>query len=319
MATVRRRLRDAVTALRGGPDDVRAQVAASHAQLRETTAHEVRHAEAQLHADLAQLRADLERRDDAIMTVLQALYDDEPGNRRRLTELRAQPEYERPFVAPDPLVSVCIPTYDNARGLAERSIPSALAQTHANVEVVIVGDAADSAIADAAQGFDDPRVRFHNLPLRGPYPDPEQDREAFWFVAGIPPMNAAMRLARGDWIAFLHDDDAFTPQFVEVLLSAARRDRLELAYGRIRRIAPDGEESLLGAFPPAPYDWGMQSALFHRGLRMFEFELLDAVFRSPGDWSWIRRMMRAGVRIGRVDEIVTDYYPGLLWADVDRE
>src|SRR6266540_2088347 len=110
MATVRRRLRDAVAALFGSTDE-----------LRESTAHEVRHAE-------AQIRADIERRHAQVMTVLQALYDDEPGNRRRLAELRARPEYEQPFVAPDPLVSVCIPTYDNAAGLANRSIPSVLAQ-----------------------------------------------------------------------------------------------------------------------------------------------------------------------------------------------
>lgn len=32
------------------------------------------------------------------------MYDDEPGNRRRLAELRRQPEYDRPFVEEEPLV-----------------------------------------------------------------------------------------------------------------------------------------------------------------------------------------------------------------------
>ena len=52
--------------------------------------------------------------------------------------------------------------------------------------------------------------------------------------------------------------------------------------------------------------WGMQSALYHSGLRFFESELSDAIYDEPSDWSKCRRMIRAGVRFGMIETIVVD-------------
>src|SRR5204863_9260495 len=112
-------------------------------------------------------------------------------HRERLRELRADPSYELPYAEPEPLVSVAIPTYDNHRLLRERSIPSVLAQTYQNFEIVVVGDAAPEEAREAAESFGDPRKRFSNLPYRGPYP---QDPEERWKVAGVPPYNEGVRL-----------------------------------------------------------------------------------------------------------------------------
>ena len=196
--------------------------------------------------------------------------------------------------------------------LANRSIPSVLAQTYENFELLVIGDAATPEVEEAARSFDDPRVRFENLPLRGPYP---ADRARMWFVAGAAPANEALRVARGHWLAPQDDDDAFTPDHLQVLLDDARSRRLELSYGLIRRIAPDGSGELLGAWPPEAYNFGLQSVLFHRGLRMFQFETADALFGNPGDWAWVRRMLRVGVRIGRIDVPVVDYFPAQLWRE----
>jgi putative methyltransferase (TIGR04325 family) len=45
---------------------------------------------------------------------------------------------------------------------------------------------------------------------------------------------------------------------------------------------------------------------------IFELELADAAFRLPYDWALCVRMLEAGVRIGMLDEVVTDYYPSRL-------
>jgi hypothetical protein len=257
------------------------------------------------------LHTDVKRANEDAMAVLQAIYDEEPQNRRRLEALRNGPAYDEPFDIEDPLVSVLVPTYSNAARLADRCLPSILAEGHRNLEVVVVGDAALQPVIEVMEAVDDPRVRFVNLPMRGIYPD---DPERRWLVAGAAPANEAMRLARGHWFCFMDDDDAFTPGRLEALLAGARAERVELAYGRIRRVAPDEPDQILCAFPPKPYDWGYQAALFHRGIRFFEFETVDATFGLPGDWGWIRRVMRAGVRMAMIDDIVTDYYPGKLWA-----
>jgi hypothetical protein len=249
----------------------------------------------------------------AELEVLQAIFENEAGNRVRLWELREDPEYMRPFDEENPLVSVCIPTYSHAEALAGRSIPSVLAQTYQNIELVIVGDAATPEVEEAVRSFDDPRIRFENLPIRGPYPtDPAQ----FWFVAGTGPGNECLRLARGQWIAHNSDDDVFTPDHVEVLLAAARARRLELVYGKIRQLDPNGGDVILGAFPPRLGQFGVQATLLHRALRAFPHELL--VFDQPGDWAWLRRMIRLGVRIGMVDNVVVDYYPSQYWGTPAR-
>jgi hypothetical protein len=140
-----------------------------------------------------------------------------------------------------------------------------------------------------------------------------------WYVAGTAPANEGLRRATGQWIAMNCDDDIFTPDHVELLLAEARRRRLELVYGRMRRLDPDGEDIILGRFPPAaPSHFGLQTALFHRGLRMFPYELLDAVFGDPEDWAWIRRMVRVGVKMGMIDDVIVDYYPSQLWGTPAR-
>lgn len=248
------------------------------------------------------------------MTVLRAIYENESSNRLRLWEMRQGSEYARPFEEDDPLVTVLIPTYSNAEDLAQRSIPSVLAQTHENLEVIVVGDAATPEVEEAARSFDDPRVQFVNLTIRGPYPS---DPLALWHVAGTAPSNEGMRLASGQWITCNCDDDLFRPDHVELLLTEARKERLELVYGKVRRLDPEGQEILIGTFPPdGPGQYGAQASLRHRGLRMFTHELV--VFGEPADWVWLRRMIRIGVRVGMIDDIVVDYYPSQLWGTPAR-
>ena len=248
------------------------------------------------------------------MEILRAIYDDEPANRLRLWALRESPEYARPFEEENPLVTVCIPTYTNAEDLATRSLPSVLGQTHDNLEVIVVGDDAPPEIEDAVRSFDDPRLRFVNLTIRGPYP---ADPVELWRVAGTGATNEGLRLATGQWITHNSDDDAFTPDHVELLLAEARRRRLELVYGKIRETHPVGDGQLLGVFPPsAPGHFGVQAALLHRGLRIFPHELM--VFGEPGDWVWVRRMVRLGVRMGMIDDVVVNSYPSNIWGTSTR-
>jgi GT2 family glycosyltransferase len=252
---------------------------------------------------LAQLRADT-------MAGLAASVEHETDTRRRLRALRSAATYEAPFTKTDPLVSICIPTYENVTDLVNRAIPSALGQEYQHIEVVVVGDGAPPETAAALERLRDPRVRYENLPHRGFYPEDDTQR---WYVAGTPAFNRAIELARGEWFAILNDDDALRPHHVRRLLEEARETRAEVAYGNLLRLAPVEPEQILGAFPPAPYAFGWQAALQHRAMRLFEYELVAAVFSEPGDWNRARRMLRAGVRFAYVDEILTDYYPGRLW------
>jgi hypothetical protein len=247
-----------------------------------------------------------------IVEILQYIADEDAATRRLVWAMRADPGYSEPFEHPDPLVSIVVSTYDRYELLRTRSIPSALAQTHANIEILVVGETSPPQTGEVLAGFGDPRIRYTNLNRRGPYPD---DPVASWFVAGTMPMNEALRQARGHWIAFLDDDDSMRPDHIEKLLTGARAHRAELCYGMLHHHAPD-ETTLYGSFPPQKgFNW--LSALMHRGLRTIAFDTSAALFNEPGDWHLCRRLVSAGVDFHLIDDVVADYYPARLWVDHD--
>jgi hypothetical protein len=266
----------------------------------------------QLAAELARLSASLAALADQqpafradVINALRHIHADEAHHRRRLRELRETPEYAAAFSDAEPLISVLIPTYERLATLRERAIPSILAQEYRNFEIVIVGDNAPYGAAEVLEGFERAPIRYENLTARGRYPDDPRRR---WLVAGTPPFNEAMHLARGAWMAPFADDDAMRPRHMRVLLERAQTDRLEFVYGQFL-YAPSGEA--IGTFPPKLGEIGLQAALLHEALSLFELELSDADFNIPNDWGRIERMLRAGVRVGMVDEVLADHFPGL--------
>jgi hypothetical protein len=266
-----------------------------------------------LHGDLGRVHRELEqlggRVDRAKVDAARAVgiarhtYDEEPTNRRRLHALRQSEDYELAFTEAEPLVSFLIPTYTSYETLRDVALPSILNQTYSNLEVIVVGDCSPPETEEVIAGIGDPRLRYYNRTYRGPYPE---ERSKRWYVIGTPPYNEALAMARGRWIAALGDDDQVRPTHTEKLLTAAQGRRLEHCYGLQRVNFEEGEPMTLGKFPPELGEWGLQSAIYHAGLRFFEMELADAIFEEPNDWSVCRRMIRAGVRTGMIDEIVVD-------------
>jgi hypothetical protein len=231
------------------------------------------------------------------------IYDQEPDNRRRLHALRASDDYELAFAEEEPLVSIIVPTYTSYETLRDVALPSLLNQSYANIEVIVVGDCAPPETERVIAEVGDSRVTYLNRTIRGPYPEDPAKR---WYPIGGPPFNDGLALARGRWVGALGDDDAVRPRHTECLLAAARENRWEQCYGRQLVHFAEGETLELGKFPPELGQWGTQAALWHSGLRFFESELADAIYDEPSDWSKCRRMIRAGVRIGMVDEVVVD-------------
>ncbi|HKP21619.1 MAG TPA: glycosyltransferase [Thermoleophilaceae bacterium] len=248
--------------------------------------------------------AQLER----VTGMIRSLAADDPGHRRRLQAARAAPDYAAAWDEPDPLVTVAIPTRDRLRLLLERALPSALAQTHENLEVLVIGDAADPDVAAAVGALPDPRVRFVNLTHRFERQDGER-----WLTAATLSRNEGYRLARGRWLVDLDDDDALRPDAISALLEHARAHRLEAVYSRVETHFPDAPMREIGLFPPALGDFSWHGSVVHAGLRFFEREHVAADIGVPGDWFRVERMMRAGVRIGKLEKVTGDYYPGRFW------
>jgi len=104
------------------------------------------------------------------------------------------PQY-RSVVAP--LVSIIIPCYNSAKWL-EEAINSALAQTHGNVEVVVVDDGSTDTSVAIAQRLAGPRLKVVLSRHRG----------------ASAARNVGLAAAKGDLIQFLDADDLLSPEKV---------------------------------------------------------------------------------------------------------
>jgi glycosyltransferase involved in cell wall biosynthesis len=121
-----------------------------------------------------------------------------------------------------PLVSVVIPCYGQAAYL-EEAIESVLAQTYAQVEVVVVDD-----------GSPDNAAR-----LAGRFPWVRCVRQANAGLAGA--RNTGIRESEGELLVFLDADDRLLPRALEVGVEELRaHPEAAFAFGRYRRVAGDG-------------------------------------------------------------------------------
>ncbi len=226
--------------------------------------------------------------------------------RRDLVEVRTTKEYMQLFEEENPLVTVRIATWNNSELLIGRAIKSVLAQTYDNWEIVVVGDGCDDDTESRIEALGDARITFYNFPYRNVYPDDARQR---WQVAGSPGMNKGAELAPGLCIAPLDDDDEFTSDHIEVLLNKAREGQYEFVYGDVAfTMVEDGSTGTLSSYPPVKGGISTQAFMYPKILGFFEWETQSNVIDEPGDWNFVRRMMEAGGRMGKVDLEVANIY-----------
>ena len=126
-----------------------------------------------------------------------------------------------------PLVSVIIPTYNRAYCLP-RTLDSALAQTHANVELLVIDDGStdDTRALIAQQYGHEPRVR---------YVYQENQRVA-------AARNRGLAMAEGKYVAFLDSDDLWEPWKLELQVACLEQNPgVGMAWTDMQAINPEGQ------------------------------------------------------------------------------
>lgn len=135
-----------------------------------------------------------------------------------------------------PLVSVIMATY-NGEGYLAEAIESALHQTYANLELIIVDDcSSDASVRVVERYLPDGRVSFvrnaHN-------------------VGVAASRNRALTLAKGELITFLDQDDVWLPHKLEIQVKALQaHPEVGLLHAEYARIDPQGV--LLSAYQKLP-------------------------------------------------------------------
>lgn len=204
------------------------------------------------------------------------------------------------------LVSVIIPTYNRCRLLMDRAIPSVLAQTVQDQEVIVVGDGTDAqtCIEMGEMVKADRRFRFANLPH---YPYPES-HDLAWGLYGLAALNWGLDHAQGEWISVLGDDDEYLPGHHEILLDAAARTGADHVYG-IAETYKDGHAigQRYGAWPPGDGQFCNGANLYRASLG-YRYDLGCTANGETGDANLWTRMARDGVRFHFEPSVVLKYH-----------
>lgn len=200
-----------------------------------------------------------------------------------------------------PLVSVVIPTH-NRCDLLWRAISSALQQTYTNLEVIVVSDGSEDSTDALMEQISEQRVRYIAYhPSKG---------------ANVA-RNTGIAEAKGEYVAFLDDDDEWYPQKIEKQIQLiSKNESIGLVCTGIRAIYVK-ENITKDYVPPAKEDSSkeilIRNCIGSTTTVLVEKALLDLCggfdpqLGALQDYDlWIRLCQKT--KVGVVREPCVDYY-----------
>jgi glycosyltransferase involved in cell wall biosynthesis len=190
-----------------------------------------------------------------------------------------------------PTISVIVPIFNREAYLAE-TLESIFNQSITPDEVIVVDDGSTDGGGEIARSFS--AVRYHYQPNQG----------------AAAARNQGIRLAKGDFFAFLDSDDRWTAdKLARQLATFAANPNLDMVFGQVRQFySPDLDETARQKIQiprevmPGYHIGTMlirREAFFRVG--SFETNLQQAEFVS-----WYLRALDAGLQIAMLPEVVME-------------
>jgi glycosyltransferase involved in cell wall biosynthesis len=188
-----------------------------------------------------------------------------------------------------PLVTIAIPTYNGSRWI-EAALDSALAQTHADWEVLVVDNASTDDTRERVRARADERIRLER--------QSEND-------GAVPNHNRCVLLARGELIKFLHQDDRLKPGCVE------RMAAVFAAHPRVGMVFAPREVEIEDPNDGDAVEWARRYGTLHHRFRSLDTvnrgrDLLGQylpALRGPTIENWIGEPTSVMVRRSAVEEV----------------
>lgn len=198
-------------------------------------------------------------------------------------------------------MSVVIPTWQRPGLLIERAIPSVLAQTFPDFEVLVCSDGPDNYTRDALAYAQATRwggtlgIRWLQVPEHGALPS--------W---GTVARRWAASKARGRVVAYLDDDNAWRPNHLALLWEALRKHpEVDWAYSRMQVV---GEPVEIGVEPPTMNQIDSSMIAHRHGVLERFGNWCEPPCPYAVDWELVARWLHAGARWIYVPTITVDYY-----------
>jgi glycosyltransferase involved in cell wall biosynthesis len=210
--------------------------------------------------------------------------------------------------------TVVIPTRNRWSVLSTSALPSARRQESVEHEVIVVDEGSTDETAAELANLDEPRLRVirHDV------------------AQGVAQArNAGIAAARGEWVAFLDDDDVWAPQKLRRQIDAAARGQASFAYSAaawldehkrfVHALAPPDPEGLDARLLRANDLWAGCSNVVARTDVVRRLGGFDERLFQLSDWDlWIR--LAADYRAAAVDEVLVGYvvHPGNMLLTDER-
>lgn len=165
-----------------------------------------------------------------------------------------------------PTVSVVIPTHKRLQ-LLPRAIDSVLAQTFTDFEVIIVDDDPAGSAEPIVRAYEDARVQYlKNEGVHG----------------GSATRNAGIRTARAAYIAFLDDDDMWTPEKLETQIAAFRDASPDVGFSVTGARAVSEKGEVLTHVEEGVHDFSEIALVRFKGFLTITLLIRKSVFEDVG-------------------------------------
>ena len=119
----------------------------------------------------------------------------------------------------DTLISIIIPLFNKEEYIGQ-TISTALSQTYANIEVIVVDDGSTDNSCNIVKSFTDARIKYFHKNNNG--------------VSSA--RNYGIQKAKGEWLIFLDGDDMLSPNALEKLhgIAICCNERLDIITGNYK-------------------------------------------------------------------------------------
>jgi|SaaInlStandDraft_6_1057023.scaffolds.fasta_scaffold13881_3 O-antigen biosynthesis protein len=211
-----------------------------------------------------------------------------------------------------PLISVYVPTYNRCKILRDRAIPTVLAQTYKNFELIVADDGSTDDTKGVVKSFNDPRIKYIKV-SRNEYRYPNRSLY-HWFSGPIVAANLALDKCQGAWIARIDDDDLWTENHLEDLLKLAIEGNYEFVSSHLLYVSNDGKETVATKDNEVGNITGIcatQTWLYRNYLSKFKYNINSwrKLHDRPNDIDLRGRFYNSGVKIGYLEEITAIIKP----------
>jgi len=203
------------------------------------------------------------------------------------------------------MISVVISTYNRPDRL-KKAIQSVIDQTYTDWELIVVDDCSTIDIHNLVAGYvvnlPDNKIKYVRL-----------DKN---FGNDTKPKNTGILKSKGEYVAFLDDDNSWRPDHLQALVNEMENyDDADLVYGdrwivfedksqpNRRGIAEDFHFGVLG-----DHNYIDTSDVLVRRSALFAVGGFDERYKKFVDWNLWWRMEKYGFYFKRVPLLITDYY-----------